>query len=42
MPNSERMKIKTGSSKIRPRPISTIKIRLKYSLMLISGLTGPS
>src|ERR1700689_4174309 len=42
IPNSERIKIRTGSSNTRPSPSRIIKVKSKYSLMLISGLIGPS
>src|SRR6266700_2311886 len=41
IPKRDKKKMRTGSSKTRPRPRSTIRIRSKYSSMLIKGTTGP-
>src|SRR5208337_1848267 len=41
IPNSDKKKIKIGSSNTSPSPSNTISIKSKYSLMLIIGTTGP-
>src|SRR6185437_15485708 len=41
MPKIESTKINTGSSKIAPSPTITMRIKSKYSLMLMSGWNGP-